>query len=43
MLRPALALAAEYDTYSFIADYHALTTIRDPTTLRGLTYQVAAA
>lgn len=42
-IRPALELTAEYDSYYFIADYHALTSIRDPAQLRDLTYEVAAA
>jgi tryptophanyl-tRNA synthetase len=42
-IRPALALTDEYDSFYFIADYHALTTIRDPKELRDLTYEVAAA
>jgi tryptophanyl-tRNA synthetase len=29
-IRPALDLADEYDSIYFIADYHALTTVRDP-------------
>lgn len=41
-IRPALALAEQYDTAYFIADYHALTTIRDPETLRGYGRSVAA-
>lgn len=42
-IRPALALTQEYDSFYFIADYHALTVIRDPQELRTLTYEVAAA
>jgi tryptophanyl-tRNA synthetase len=42
-IRPALALTDEYDSFYFIADYHALTTVRDPRELRDLTYEVAAA
>jgi tryptophanyl-tRNA synthetase len=42
-IRPALALTQTYDSYYFIADYHAITVIRDPAELRDLTYQVAAA
>lgn len=42
-IRPALALADEYDAYYFIADYHALTTVTDPQELTDLTYEVAAA
>jgi tryptophanyl-tRNA synthetase len=42
-IRPGLALTAEYDTYYFIADYHALTVIKDAAELTRLTYEVAAA
>lgn len=42
-IRPALALTGEYDSFYFIADYHALTSIRDPKELTELTYEVAAA
>lgn len=42
-IRPGLAMAEQYDTSFFIADYHALTTIRDAATLRGYTRSVAAA
>ena len=42
MIRPALELAREYQAYYFIADYHALTTVRDPETMSELTYDVAA-
>jgi tryptophanyl-tRNA synthetase len=42
MIRPALELAKQYQALYFIADYHALTTIRDQTTLKHLTYEVAA-
>lgn len=41
-IQPALALAETYDARYFIADYHALTTIRDPDAMRHLTYEVAA-
>jgi tryptophanyl-tRNA synthetase len=34
MMRPAIALQAEGEAFYFIADYHALTSVRDPTTLR---------
>ncbi|RKS10517.1 tryptophanyl-tRNA synthetase [Nocardiopsis sp. Huas11] len=33
-IKPALAAAHEYDTYYFIADYHALNTIKDADELR---------
>lgn len=42
MIRPALRLAEEHRAVYFIADYHALTTVNDPTELRRLTYEVAA-
>ena len=29
-LRPALQLQQTHDTFYFIADYHALTTVREP-------------
>lgn len=41
-IRPALSLASEYRTLYFIADYHALTTVRDPEALRAHTRDVAA-
>lgn len=41
-IRPALELAQEYDSIYFIADYHALTTIRDPQMLAHYTRSVAA-
>jgi tryptophanyl-tRNA synthetase len=44
MIAPALELAAraDFDAAYFIADYHALTTVRDPKELRELTYDVTA-
>jgi len=42
-IRPALALGEQYDAYYFIADYHALTTVKDRQALIDLTYEVAAA
>lgn len=42
-IRPALALTGDYDSFYFIADYHALTSVRDAAELRDLTYEVAAA
>lgn len=41
-IRPGLALADEYETMYFIADYHALTTIRDPKLLAHFSRSVAA-
>jgi tryptophanyl-tRNA synthetase len=41
-IKPALRLAEEYEARYFIADYHALNTIRNPQELRQLTYEVAA-
>jgi tryptophanyl-tRNA synthetase len=42
MIKPALALQATHDTFYFIADYHALTTVRDPGTMREQTYDLVA-
>ncbi|KUK46058.1 MAG: Tryptophan--tRNA ligase [Anaerolinea thermophila] len=42
MYRPALELMKNYQGMYFVADYHALTTMRDPEALRGLVYEVAA-
>ena len=41
-IRPALKLAEEYDAYYFIADYHALTTVRDAGEMALQTRSVAA-
>ena len=41
-IRPALSLVDEYRTLYFIADYHALTTVRDADALRGYIRDVAA-
>ncbi len=41
-IRPALELAREYESFLFIADYHALTTLHDPALLRQYTYDVTA-
>lgn len=42
MIRPSLALAGRSDALYFIADYHALTTLRAPAALSRLTREVAA-
>ncbi len=41
-IRPALELAERYDAMYFIADYHALTVLRDPELLRRYSRSVAA-
>ncbi|MGH4026036.1 MAG: tryptophan--tRNA ligase [Pseudonocardiaceae bacterium] len=41
-IKPALELVRDYESIYFIADYHALTTIRDPELLRHYTRSVAA-
>ena len=41
MMRPAIALQAEGETFYFIAEYHALTSVRDPKILRENTRRVA--
>ena len=42
MIKPALELAKDYQALYFIADYHALTTVKDKKELQDLTHQVAA-
>ena len=42
MIKPALELAKDYQALYFIADYHALTTVKDKKQLRHLTYQATA-
>ncbi|UCF92749.1 MAG: tryptophan--tRNA ligase [Desulfobacterales bacterium] len=42
MIKPALALVENYQTYYFIADYHALTTTHDRKTLNHQVYEIAA-
>jgi tryptophanyl-tRNA synthetase len=41
-IRPALELSKEYDARYFIADYHALNTMKDPKELSALIREVAA-
>src|ERR1700693_1846210 len=41
MMRPAIALQAEGEAFYFIADYHALTSLRDPKALREHSRRVA--
>jgi len=42
MYKPALELAKDFDTRYFIADYHALNSLKDPKLVRELSYEVAA-
>lgn len=42
-IKPALELAEQYTTRYFIADYHALNSIKDPKLLKQYTYEIAAA
>src|SRR5256886_11416514 len=41
MMRPAIALQAQGEAFCFIADYHALTTIDNPETLRANSRRIA--
>jgi tryptophanyl-tRNA synthetase len=41
-IKPALALAEDYESRYFIADYHALNAIKDKEELKNMTYEVAA-
>ncbi len=42
MIRPAIQLQETHDPYYFVADYHALTSERDPVAMRRQTYEIAA-
>jgi tryptophanyl-tRNA synthetase len=42
MIEPSLALARDSSAIYFVADYHALTTVRDPQVLRELTFEVTS-
>jgi tryptophanyl-tRNA synthetase len=42
MIQPALGLAREYQALYFIADYHALTSVKNAERVRQLTYEAAA-
>jgi tryptophanyl-tRNA synthetase len=42
MIKPALDLARDHEALYCIADYHALTAVRDGARLRALTYELAA-
>src|ERR1035441_3949279 len=41
MIQPAIALQAEGEAFYFIANYHALTSVRDPNVLRENSRRVA--
>ena len=36
MMKPAIEMQKEYETFLFIADYHALTSVNDPNILKNL-------
>ncbi len=42
MIGPAIELQEEYDAFYFVADYHALTTVKDPVKMRRLVYEITA-
>ncbi len=42
MIRPAIEMQHSYESYYFIANYHALTSVRDPKILKADTQNVAA-
>jgi tryptophanyl-tRNA synthetase len=42
MIRPAIDLQEEYEAFYFVAEYHALTTQRDPEKMRELTRMITA-
>jgi tryptophanyl-tRNA synthetase len=43
-IRPAISMSLnpDFENYYFLADYHGLTTVHDPTLFRTLTYELAA-
>ena len=43
MMRPALTMQQTHQTYYFVADYHALTSVEDPKSLQESTYDLTAA
>lgn len=42
MIRPAIDLQDDHEAFYFVADYHALTTVRDPEALRDRVHQITA-
>jgi tryptophanyl-tRNA synthetase len=42
MIRPAIELQSAYEAFYFVADYHALTTMRDPAELRESSHKLTA-
>ena len=42
MIRPAIALQDTHEPFYFVADYHALTTERDPVAMRRATHEITA-
>lgn len=42
MIQPAIELQEEYDACYFVADYHALTSVKDPVKLRDSVYHLTA-
>ena len=42
MIRPAIDLQEDHEAFYFVADYHALTTVRDPEALRERVHQITA-
>ncbi|MFP4596742.1 MAG: tryptophan--tRNA ligase [Persicimonas sp.] len=42
MIRPAIELQDEYDSFYFAADYHALTSVNDPEAMRDSVHQLTA-
>jgi len=42
-IKPAIELTKDFDARYFIADYHALNSVKDPKQIKNMTYEVAAA
>jgi tryptophanyl-tRNA synthetase len=42
MIRPAIDLAKDFDAFYFVADYHALTSVKDPASMRRSVHHITA-
>lgn len=42
MIQPAIELQDDFDAFYFVADYHALTTVQDPSLMREKVHQITA-
>ena len=42
MIQPAIELQEEYEAFYFVADYHALTTVKDPVKMRKMVFELTS-